>query len=81
MYEHLLDYHRLYAAYEDCVIQDSFVVSIIHPFFPLKFTSALFSISLVTYVMPEDIGTNNYAFLGGGRGSRGVRVYHDQYEK
>ena len=29
----------------------------------------------------EDIRTNNYAFLGEGMGSRGVRVYYDQYEK
>ena len=69
MYEQSLDYHRLYAAYEDYVIQNHFVVTIIHSFFPPKFASALFSVTIVTYVMPEDIGTNNYAFWEGGGGA------------
>lgn len=43
MYEQSLDYHRLYAAYEDYVIQNYFVVTIIHLFPPKICFSIVFS--------------------------------------
>ena len=73
---HFLDYHgrRLYGACEDYAIQHTCSLSIIHPVCPQKFASALFSISLVTYLSAKR-DWKQYSCFFGRKGKGGYGQY------